>query len=317
MKNVPTLIVYIFFSAYCARGAKILCVFNLASVSHQVVFQPIWRELSLRGHEVTVITPNPLKDPKLTNLTEIDLSYMYNRQSEGASQISLGQNHWFLTGMILDVAPQMAESFFTEPPVQALINDASAKFDVVLAEYAIPFPEVFAARFKCPFIAVSSLGVRVPTYDALGNPYHPLLTPDHTVNIESKTLLERIELVVFAIWQRYYYHYATVPKLDAVIKKHFGQDMPYFGEIEKNVDLVFHSINPVFHGARANLPSFIQIGRMHIKPKKPLPQVYSAFAVFRPQYCVRVLYDKVMSQVVVLYASLASYIFMCRCVMRI
>lgn len=64
------------------------------SISHQVIFQPIWKELSLRGHKVTVITPNPLKDPTLTNLTEIDISYMYEHMSEliKKSMITMDQN---------------------------------------------------------------------------------------------------------------------------------------------------------------------------------------------------------------------------------
>lgn len=44
-------------------SARILCVFQMAAVSHHQVFQPIWKELSLRGHQVVVVTPYPLKDP--------------------------------------------------------------------------------------------------------------------------------------------------------------------------------------------------------------------------------------------------------------
>lgn len=280
MNNSIKIVLLVFLSVNYVRGAKILCVFNLPSVSHQVVFQPIWKELSLRGHEVTVITPNPLKDPALTNLTEIDLSHLYNRNKEAASGLSMGQTHWYMTKMIFDSTPYMAESLFTEKEVQLLINDTSLNFDVVLAEYAIAFTGVFAARFKCPLIAVSSLGVGIPTYDALANPVHPILNPDFTVTIGTETFFERVELAVFAIWQRYYYYYVTQPKLDVVVKKYFGEDMPYVGDIEGNVSLVFQCTNPVMHKARPNLPMIIEMGRMHIKPKKPLPQV-SELRTFR------------------------------------
>uniref|UniRef100_A0A6P7F682 UDP-glucuronosyltransferase 3A1-like n=1 Tax=Diabrotica virgifera virgifera TaxID=50390 RepID=A0A6P7F682_DIAVI len=57
---------------------KILGIFPTPSYSHQIVFQPIWKELSLRGHNVTVVTPHPLNDSSLTNLTEIDVSFVYD-----------------------------------------------------------------------------------------------------------------------------------------------------------------------------------------------------------------------------------------------
>lgn len=280
MTNVLKITVLIFLSVCNVRSAKILCVFNLPSVSHQVVFQPIWKELSIRGHEVTVITPNPLKDPELTNLNEIDLSYFYDRNKQASRSISMGQTHWHLTKMLFEFIPSMAETLFTQQPVQSLINDTSAEFDVVLAEYAIPFTGIFATRFKCPLIAVSSLGVGIPTYDALANPIHPILNPDFTMTIGSDTFLERVEAVVFAIWQRYYYYYVTQPKLDVVIKKYFGSNTPYIGDVEGNVSLIFQNTNPVIHRARPNLPSIIEIGRMHIKPKKPLPQVSFCKFVF-------------------------------------
>ena len=60
--------------AYCAR---ILGVVPIPSYSHQIVYRPIWRELSLRGHQVVVMTTDPMKDPALTNLTEIDWHFAY------------------------------------------------------------------------------------------------------------------------------------------------------------------------------------------------------------------------------------------------
>ncbi|KAF5275158.1 hypothetical protein FQA39_LY18665 [Lamprigera yunnana] len=62
----------------CFGGcANILAIMPTPSYSHQVPFQPIWKELSLRGHQVTTITTDPVKDPSLVNLKEIDLSSAY------------------------------------------------------------------------------------------------------------------------------------------------------------------------------------------------------------------------------------------------
>lgn len=59
------------------ESANILGVIPTPSYSHHVSFQPVWRELSVRGHNVTIITANPMNDHELTNLTEIDISNIY------------------------------------------------------------------------------------------------------------------------------------------------------------------------------------------------------------------------------------------------
>src|SRR5699024_6098381 len=79
-KSITAMNIIIFgvlLSIICAESANILCFFSFPSYSHQIVYQAIWKELSLRGHNVVVITPNPLNDTTLGNLTEIDVEFSY------------------------------------------------------------------------------------------------------------------------------------------------------------------------------------------------------------------------------------------------
>lgn len=61
-KLICVFIIY-FLMNNLSESARILCVFQMPAVSHHQVFQPIWKELSVRGHEVVVVTPLPLKEP--------------------------------------------------------------------------------------------------------------------------------------------------------------------------------------------------------------------------------------------------------------
>jgi glucuronosyltransferase len=45
------------------QAARILGIFPTPSISHQLTFQAIMKALAARGHQVTVISPNPLKVP--------------------------------------------------------------------------------------------------------------------------------------------------------------------------------------------------------------------------------------------------------------
>lgn len=80
MCGIMVVVLFISFLVIISSGesARVLSVIPIPSYSHQVVFQPLWRELSLRGHQVTTLTTHPINDPSLINLTEIDLGFSYD-----------------------------------------------------------------------------------------------------------------------------------------------------------------------------------------------------------------------------------------------
>lgn len=43
-----------------ANGARILSIFPLPSPSHHILVNPLLKALSQRGHNVTMLSPNPL-----------------------------------------------------------------------------------------------------------------------------------------------------------------------------------------------------------------------------------------------------------------
>lgn len=44
-------------------AAKILSIFHTASKSHQILAQKLMLELNKAGHEITIVTPFPIKNP--------------------------------------------------------------------------------------------------------------------------------------------------------------------------------------------------------------------------------------------------------------
>lgn len=256
--------------------AKILGIFHVPSISHQVVFQPIWRELSLRGHEVTVLTPNPLNDPALTNLTEIDLGFLYGELKQIEKKMSGGMDHWVWNQNIDMYAKSSTEVLFAHHEVQRLIRDESREFDVVLVESHFPAPAIFSFVHECPLVGIASLALQNPFYELVGAPVHPVLYPDFSTNFgEELTFFEKVEAVLFYWYHRYKFYYDTLPALNRVVKKHFGGDVPNVEEIvSKNMSMVLLNTNPILNKPRPFGPNVIEMGgRMHLKPKKPLPQV--------------------------------------------
>lgn len=257
------------------RGARILGVFNIPSLSHQVVYQSVWRELSLRGHDVTVMSPHPLNDPVLTNLTEIDLGFLYNSLGDLKKQMALVMDHWDWITNLAKYNQITTNELFSDRKVQEFIRDTTKKFDIVLVEAVLPSPAAFSYKFKCPLILVSSLSIASPFHELAGTPGHPVLYPDLSTTFQSDpTFFQRVEAVLFYWYHRYLTFHVTLPDMNRVIKRYFGEDTPNLKEILKNTSMILLNTNPLIHKPRPFGPNVIEMGgRMHFKPKKPLPLV--------------------------------------------
>lgn len=255
--------------------AKILCYFSFPSISHQIVYQPIWKELSLRGHEVLVLTPDPLNDPNLTNLTEINLSYTYPivtdfnmpdtlYKDSGVTRVAAG---------FLKLCEKLAQTQLQNPQVkELLLQKNNNSFDVILVECFHPLAYVFAAKFKAPVIGVSSMDAFFNAHFAVGNPIHPALQPDLFFPAY-RGFYERLANAYYTLWFRYHYNFHVLPNADRFARELIGEEIPYLGDVESDVSMLFLNVNPILHTIRPNVPAVVQLGRMHIKEAKPLPWV--------------------------------------------
>lgn len=272
----------------CAFSAKILGIFPIASISHQIVFQPIWRELSLRGHQVTVLTPNPLKDSSLTNLTEIDLSFKYDKMEGLKSVLSAGMDHWLMM-KVWTAFIHKSSQHFQHDRVQNFIKNNNETYDVILAEIIDPTSYVFAAKYNCPLIGVVSLSVTNLGHETVGNPVHPTLHPDLLTPYYGGdlSLFEKIDAVLFELYHKYLYSYKYSPLVSSIAKQYFGIENFDFENIQKNISMLFLNTNPIIHGVRPYGPNVIEFGGgIHLKSPKPLPNVRTTIHLIPHVNCV-------------------------------
>ncbi|KAF2892702.1 hypothetical protein ILUMI_13474 [Ignelater luminosus] len=270
-----TLLAFVCLCLHSVYSAKILGVFVVPSISHQVVFQAIWKELSLRGHEVTVITPDPLNDKSLVNLTEIDVSSSYKTFREGNLQQSMSKalSVRDVVNNIFTLMATVLEEQFSHPEVQRLVRDKTKHFDLVIVEYFLPASFAFSELYNCPLIGVTSLSPPLNGLDVVGNPSHPVLNPDFFLPFADELeFSDRITSFLHSIWFRYYHHYHLLPRQDEIAKKYIGKNLSYVGDIEKNVSMLFVNENLLIHPVRPSVPALVQLGSMHIRKPKPLPK---------------------------------------------
>lgn len=190
------------------NSANILGVITTPSYSHQAPFQPLWRELALRGHQVTVITTDPQKNASIKNLKEINISHTYKIYEQyKVFHVHCGSNMSFLHigKLFAKVFYETQDYQLSLPEVQRLIKDESVKFDLVMTEAQTPIMMSFAWRFKCPLIAVSSMDAPMTFHDSVGNIVHPVANPDMNldiVDLENMGFLGRLKSFFYNILYR-------------------------------------------------------------------------------------------------------------------
>ncbi|KAK9892174.1 hypothetical protein WA026_018376 [Henosepilachna vigintioctopunctata] len=267
-------ILILFFSA--VNSAKILGWFTCPSISHQGVFQPIWKELSLRGHEVTVITSDPLKVPILNNLTEIDMKFTYalwkdidisNMRREVMSSFEIQYNFQRVHERALEMAFKVKE-------IQEVMRKPKHYFDLILVESHHPIIYGLQHKFGAPLISISSLGNYNFLHFLSGNSIHPYLYKDFVSDLFGElTMWEKFDSIYLVVGSYILNKFIIYPHADKIARSYFGDDMPYIEEMVKNTSLWFENVNPIFADRKPLAPNYMQFS--HSKPidRTPLPKV--------------------------------------------
>ncbi|KAB0792798.1 hypothetical protein PPYR_14757 [Photinus pyralis] len=251
------------------ESARILGFIPTPSYSHNIVVQPIWKELSLRGHQITVLTSNPINDPQLTNLTEIDLSFSYKYLSKIVRTVD--KDEIFNNGQLL--LANVLNAQLRYPPVRALIKNKNETFDLVIVESSRYAALAFAHRFRCPSVGITVVDATPTLHSLLGNPTHPLLYPDTWVNLEgSQTLLDRLWWFLSDVKLSWFQTRTLLPFNDAIVREHFGNDYPPVADLAKDISIQLTHTDPIFHTVRPLGPATVQIGDgLHRLQQQALP----------------------------------------------
>ncbi|KAK4872739.1 hypothetical protein RN001_014768 [Aquatica leii] len=254
-------------------AARILGVVPSPSYSHQIVFQKIWKELSLRGHQVTTITTDPINDHTLVNLTEINMRHLYKSLNVYVEKVMNSSFSEFMPAL-LDILEHTANNFLSHKPVQDLIKNETEKFDVVMVEYEYRSMLAFAQRFNAPLIVISSMDAQSSLCAAMGSPTHLIVYPDIMSPLEdNKSIFDRLQLVTFSLVFKIPDNVFIKPAQQSIVNKYFGKNYPTLEKIEESVSLALVNSDPIFHKVKPLVPTIVQLGGgFHRTETKPLPK---------------------------------------------
>lgn len=252
-------------------SARILAMFGFSSKSHNNVFSALTSELALRGHDVTVVTPYPIKNPP-EKYRQIDLPEVYKSIEaldtmglHTKSYVSQFWTSWDLMGSCAKIVEV--------PEIKNLLNE---KFDLIIN--SIIFNECtmpFSYHNKAPLILISPSSSLMWNSETMGNPEPSSYVPsimfpysDHMNFYQRATNAFATNLIAFL---RNVIH---LPRMNAVARDFFGEDIPSIQELERNASLAILNNHVSLNYPRPLLPNVIEAGGMHNKKKlDPLPKV--------------------------------------------
>ncbi|KAL0810823.1 hypothetical protein ABMA28_010135 [Loxostege sticticalis] len=274
--------VFIVILSLCVReneGARILAVFPFPSISHQVAFRPLVHELAKRGHDVTVITPDPAfpKGGTPANLTEIDVHDISYKTWKDFFKTTSGSQNDIKTqlAVLVELSAKIFGYQMETKEVQDIIKHK--EFDLLFLE-AIVRPALSLSHvFKVPVIQISSFFAVAGNYETIGAPVHPVLYPPLTrQRIYNLTFWEKVS-DLYTHYDLLWQYNSQEDQENAMVKRIFGADTPNLSELSNNVDMLFLNVNPIWEGIRPVPPGVVYMGGVHQKPVKELPQELKSY----------------------------------------
>jgi glucuronosyltransferase len=259
-----------------ARTTKILAVSSHFGKSHFDVFEPYFKELAARGHQIRVISHFPRKRP-IPNYKDIDLrgTHSVNNTVDVLSFPDMMKMDQISTALLLSVwVAEACEKTLQLPHVQHILN-SDEKFDLLIAEmFNTDCFLAFAHKFKIPIIGLSTCVFLPWTPDRVGNPDNPAYIP--TQSMASSDKMSFVERFINTFWNIFHkLHYPILMDAPAyrIAKRHFGESLPALSDLARNTSLIFVNSHFSLNRPRPLVPGVIEVAGIHIKSPKPLSKV--------------------------------------------
>lgn len=192
----------------CSDSAKILAIFPVPFKMHQLVYRPLIEQLAYKGHDITLLTTDPIdlhvsgNSSLAERIDQIDLSFVYDLPILSDLE-RINMNERDMLKNVFDVMRKISQAELQHPSVHELIQ-SDAKFDIVMVEWSgVSLMNAFAYHFNAPLVGIANGGAYINAHEALGNPNHPIGYPSIFMPFtEDLSLLQRISSVFFTIWYR-------------------------------------------------------------------------------------------------------------------
>ncbi|XP_055619397.1 UDP-glycosyltransferase UGT5-like [Toxorhynchites rutilus septentrionalis] len=241
------------------------------------------RTLAEAGHELTVITTEPMKNPP-ANYREILLTKIDgDNEAKDLNMLELQGSGVMSSAFILIImysqfAKTLFENVLQHPEVLKFL-ETEQHFDLVITEsFLTESLYGFAQHFDAPLITFSTFGSSMWTNELVGTPA-PLSHVSHFLlsSTDHMTFWERLQNCAMHLYDRVYYHFLYLPKQKLFYDKAFPMAKLTFEQQMQNVSLVFLNQHFSLNFPRPYPPNMVEVGGIQLEETKPLPEDLQKF----------------------------------------
>ncbi|KAI4462071.1 UDP-glucosyltransferase [Holotrichia oblita] len=259
---------------YYTNAAKILCIFPTYSRSHFAVGEGLVRALAAKGHEVTYMSP--YKDTtQIQNVKSVHL----NGIEKFAKETVVDQNMLeaftmppiLFTFFIAEMSIKSGELLYSDPAVQDVLNGKET-YDAVILEWMMSdYMQGIAYRMQVPSIVVTTFCPSASTSYVSGNPSIYSYMP-HMLNKSGQKMnfWERTTNILLGLFDIVFGYFYFKPLQEGILYK-YVPDAPSIYELNANISLHLFNSDPIINGPLPMLPNVLEVGGIHMKPPKKLP----------------------------------------------
>lgn len=283
-------------SQICFVGSlNILGIVSLPLKSHYMFFDSMFHELSFKGHSVTIINNYPESDPP-RNLSYININAdeahgilpmsEYEKSTPWLNALFNFYVHFKIGRKIVRTD---CENYFIKEEMKKF-REKKEKFDVIFVEqFLSDCGLVYAAVFHdAPIIGIASHTLLPWGYPRLGIPFDIGTDAYYFSDAGSNpSLYKKVENYLMDFYSTNIGRWQLNAQISQVFKKHVPNVIVDVEKIAKErIIMMFLNQHYSITGARLLPPRVLEIGGIHIKKTKPVPDVSTC----KIKFCIKYLH---------------------------
>lgn len=261
------------------EAAQILGLFSHPGKSHFDFFQPMFVALAERGHNISMYSYFPLKEP-VANYTDyvfegmplltdfVDLQVI-EKETPLLGQLPFKVPTFF---MLHDWGLRSCKVALNSPLIAQLLS-SPLRYDVIILEhFSNDCIAAVAHLLDAPVIALSSCAIMPWHYKRMGTPFiNPIMPMNFLPYTDQMNFVARLNNFLHFYIVNALYNFITQPATDALISQRFGFGLPTINEIVKNTSLMLINQHHSLTGSRPYAPNVVEVGGLQMGTAKSLP----------------------------------------------
>ncbi|XP_058123355.1 UDP-glycosyltransferase UGT5-like [Anopheles ziemanni] len=258
------------------EASRILGILPSVGRSHYIIGAGLMKALLDAGHEVTIVSPYPMKGAPPDRHRDILMPEFTEAHGVSGPDLFEYKNAPNLVVLYLvynEFGPMSSEGLLQHPNVVQLM-ESGEKFDAVIVEsFASEVLYGLAEHFGGQLIVFSPFGASMWTNELVGTPYPYSYIPHTFLSYTNEmSFWQRFSNALVAHLDKFYYRNVFLPKQEQLYRRYFPEAKLTFQETLDSVRLAFVNQHFTLSYPHPYAPNHIEIGGIQIQPPKELPE---------------------------------------------